>query len=88
MVTRTDLVAKNEHFSPQNGDEFDSRRQNRAFFTSKRRREQVSSSKIGVFQPKMVTSLILVAKIECFSSKNGDENKSRRQKLVFSASKR
>ncbi|AWI11636.1 hypothetical protein CQJ30_05280 [Caldibacillus thermoamylovorans] len=84
MVTGFGFVVKIGSFPPQNGDEFDSRRQNRAFFTSKRRREQVSSSKIGLFQPKMVTSLILVAKIECFSSKNGDENKSRRQKLVFS----
>ncbi|WP_269919157.1 MULTISPECIES: hypothetical protein [Bacillaceae] len=27
MVTSSGLVAKNEHFSPQNGDEFRSRRQ-------------------------------------------------------------
>ncbi|MCM3478025.1 hypothetical protein [Caldibacillus thermoamylovorans] len=66
MVTRTDLVAKNEHFSPQNGDEFDSRRQNRAFFTSKRRRERGSSPKIGVFRLKTVTRTSLVAKNWCF----------------------
>ncbi|MEK0285697.1 hypothetical protein [Caldifermentibacillus hisashii] len=36
MVTRLILVAKIGHFLPQNGDEIDSRRQNRAFFTSKR----------------------------------------------------
>ncbi|MDL0419525.1 hypothetical protein QPM05_05265 [Caldibacillus thermoamylovorans] len=35
----------------------------------------------------MVTSLILVAKIEHFSLQNGDENKSRRQKIVFLAPK-
>ncbi|WP_346216955.1 hypothetical protein NSQ14_04850 [Caldifermentibacillus hisashii] len=45
MVTRTRLVAKIEHFSLQNGDENRSRRQNRAFFTSKRRRERGSSPK-------------------------------------------
>ncbi|MEK0290543.1 hypothetical protein P5F77_08710 [Caldifermentibacillus hisashii] len=36
MVTRFGLVAKIEHFSLQNGDEIGFRRQNRAFFTSKR----------------------------------------------------
>ncbi|MEK0290100.1 hypothetical protein P5F77_06390 [Caldifermentibacillus hisashii] len=39
MVTRRGLVAKIEHFSPQNGDEKGSRRQNRAFLASKWRRE-------------------------------------------------
>ncbi|MEK0291627.1 hypothetical protein P5F77_14295 [Caldifermentibacillus hisashii] len=72
------LVVKIEHFSLQNGDENEARRQNRVFFTSKWRRERGSSSKIGVFRLKTVTSLILVAKIECFSSKNGDENEARR----------
>ncbi|MED3643707.1 hypothetical protein P5F75_09935 [Caldifermentibacillus hisashii] len=45
MATRTRLVVKIGWFSPQKGDEIDSRRQNRAFFTSKRRRERVSSPK-------------------------------------------
>jgi hypothetical protein len=35
MVTRKSLVAKNEQFSPQNGDEKESRRQKRAIFASK-----------------------------------------------------
>jgi hypothetical protein len=83
MVTGFGFVVKIGAFPPQNGDEIRSRRQNRAFFTSKRRREQVSSSKIGVFLPKMVTSLILVAKIEHFSLQTGDENEARRQNRVF-----
>ncbi|WP_152641437.1 MULTISPECIES: hypothetical protein [Bacillaceae] len=61
MVTSLILVVKIEHFSLQNGDEFDSRRQNRAFFTSKRRRERGSSSKISLFRLKMVTRTRLVA---------------------------
>ncbi|MCB7074268.1 hypothetical protein P5F75_12270 [Caldifermentibacillus hisashii] len=35
MVTRMGLVAKNKHFTPQNGDEKGSRRQKRAFFALK-----------------------------------------------------
>ncbi|MEN0650232.1 hypothetical protein NSQ82_14565 [Caldifermentibacillus hisashii] len=34
MVTRMDLVVKIKRFSPKNGDEIESRRQNRAVFTS------------------------------------------------------
>jgi hypothetical protein len=35
-VTRLDLVVKNEHFPPQNGDENGARRQNRSFLNQKR----------------------------------------------------
>ncbi|MEK0291182.1 hypothetical protein P5F77_11995 [Caldifermentibacillus hisashii] len=35
MVTRTGLVVKNKQFSPKNGDEIESRRQNRAVFSPK-----------------------------------------------------
>ncbi|WP_227139455.1 hypothetical protein [Caldibacillus sp. 210928-DFI.2.22] len=61
-VTRFGLVAKKKRFSPQNGDEIRSRRQNRAFLTSKRRRELVSSPKVGVFRLKTVTRTGLVVK--------------------------
>ncbi|MDL0421975.1 hypothetical protein P5F75_12615 [Caldifermentibacillus hisashii] len=44
-TTKIGLVAKKKRFSPQNGDEIRSRRQKRAFLTSKRRRELVSSPK-------------------------------------------
>jgi len=79
MVTRLSLVAKIERFSPQNGDENGSRRQNCAVFTSKWRRERGSSSKSGVFHLKMVTRTRLVVKIMRFSPQNGDENWFRRQ---------
>ncbi|WP_041845694.1 hypothetical protein, partial [Caldibacillus thermoamylovorans] len=49
VVTRFRLVAKNEHFSPQSGDEIQARRQKSAFFTLKRRRDQGSSQKIKFF---------------------------------------
>jgi len=35
VATRIGFVAKIERFSLQNGDEFEARRQNNAFFTSK-----------------------------------------------------
>jgi hypothetical protein len=35
VVTKTSLVAKQERFSPKNGDEIESRRQKRAFLTEK-----------------------------------------------------
>ncbi|WP_368975905.1 hypothetical protein NST61_05080 [Caldifermentibacillus hisashii] len=35
MVTRKSLVAKNEQFSPQNGDEKESRRQKKEFLAQK-----------------------------------------------------
>ncbi|MCB7073158.1 hypothetical protein LIZ98_06990 [Caldibacillus sp. 210928-DFI.2.18] len=35
MVTKTSLVAKNKHFSPQNGDENRSRRQKWSYLTEK-----------------------------------------------------
>ncbi|MEK0289197.1 hypothetical protein P5F77_01545, partial [Caldifermentibacillus hisashii] len=39
-------------------DEIGFRRQNRAFFTSKRRRDRVSSPKSHVFHPKLATRLV------------------------------
>ncbi|WP_346216404.1 hypothetical protein NSQ14_12310 [Caldifermentibacillus hisashii] len=62
MVTRIGFVAKIGSFSAPNGDEIYSRRQKRAFSTSKRRRELVSSPKVGVFRLKTVTRMDLVAK--------------------------
>jgi len=79
MATRTGLVVKIGCFSPQNGDENEARRQNNAVFTSKWRRELVSSLKLSDFHFKVVTRLSLVAKIERFSLQNGDENWFRRQ---------
>ncbi|WP_404996264.1 hypothetical protein [Caldifermentibacillus hisashii] len=79
MVTRTGLAAKIELFPTQNGDENGSRRQNRAFFTSKWRRGWLSSPKTSIFHLKTVTRLRLVVKIEHFPPQNGDENGSRRQ---------
>jgi hypothetical protein len=35
MVTRTDLVAKKERFSPKSGDENEAHRQKQAFLTQK-----------------------------------------------------
>ncbi|WP_161792831.1 hypothetical protein, partial [Caldibacillus thermoamylovorans] len=71
-----------------NGDEIYSRRQKRAFSTSKRRRELVSSPKVDVFRLKSVTRMDLVAKSWCFSTQNSDENGSRRQKMKLSVQKR
>ncbi|WP_346206707.1 hypothetical protein NSS89_18340 [Caldifermentibacillus hisashii] len=88
MATRKGLVAKIGCFSPKKGDEIDSRRQNRAFFTSKRRRERVSSPKSGIFYFKTVTRTGLVVKIVRFSLENGDENRFRRQNRMFFAQKR
>ncbi|WP_161792953.1 hypothetical protein, partial [Caldibacillus thermoamylovorans] len=75
------------HFSLQNGDEIGFRRQNRAFFTSKRRRVRVSSPQNGVSRLKMATRSGFVAKTEHFPLQNGDENRARRQKIKFSTSK-
>ncbi|MGG3854043.1 hypothetical protein ABET36_06390 [Caldifermentibacillus hisashii] len=79
MATRTGLVVKIGCFSPQNGDENEARRQNNAVFTSKWRRELVSSPKLSGFHFKVVTRLSLVAKIERFSLQNDDEIEFRRQ---------
>ncbi|MED4852540.1 hypothetical protein P9386_11980 [Caldifermentibacillus hisashii] len=88
MVTRLILVAKIGYFLPQNGDEIDSRRQNRAFFTSKWRRDRGSSPKSGIFHFKKVTRSGLVAKIGHFSLQKGDEIGARRQNRAFFTSKR
>ncbi|KIO64180.1 hypothetical protein B4166_2898 [Caldibacillus thermoamylovorans] len=83
MATKTSLVAKNKHFSPQNGDENRARRQKEAFLNQKWRRKRVSSSKTSFSQPKVVTKTRLVAKNGHISPKNGDENEFRRQKQAF-----
>ncbi|MCM3478842.1 hypothetical protein [Caldibacillus thermoamylovorans] len=62
VATGLAFVTKIVQFSLQNGDEIEARRQNWAVFTSKWRRERVSSSKSGVFHLKMVTRMDLVAK--------------------------
>ncbi|WP_270577761.1 hypothetical protein [Caldibacillus thermoamylovorans] len=62
MVTKTDLVAKNGHISPQNGDENEARRQKEAFLNQKWRRKRGSSSKTSVSHSKMVTRMGLVVK--------------------------
>ncbi|MEL4027210.1 hypothetical protein NST89_00955 [Caldifermentibacillus hisashii] len=43
MVTRFRFVVKNEHFSPQSGDEIQARRQKRIFLAPKCQRERISS---------------------------------------------
>ncbi|WP_041848357.1 hypothetical protein [Caldibacillus thermoamylovorans] len=78
MVTKTDLVAKNGHILPKNGDENQSRRQKQAFLNQKWRRKRGSSPKKSVSHRKMVTRMGLVAKNKRFSLKNGDENGARR----------
>ncbi|MCM3798226.1 hypothetical protein M4A92_06075 [Caldibacillus thermoamylovorans] len=87
-ATRFRFVAKNEHFSPQCGDEIQARRQKQAFFTLKRRRDSGSSSKMSIFRLKVVTRFRLVAKKERFSPENGDEIQARRQKSAFFTLKR
>ncbi|MCB7078788.1 hypothetical protein LI012_18675, partial [Caldibacillus thermoamylovorans] len=71
---------KNEHFSPQSGDEIQARRQKQAFFTLKRRRDSGSSPKTGIFHLKTATRFRLVTKNRHFSPENGDEIQVRRQK--------
>ncbi|MDL0420588.1 hypothetical protein QPM05_10800 [Caldibacillus thermoamylovorans] len=83
MVTRTDLVAKNGHILPKNGDENQSRRQKQAFLNQKWRRKRGSSPKTSVSHSKMVTRMGLVVKNKLFSTKSGDENRARRQKQAF-----
>ncbi|WP_156103283.1 hypothetical protein [Caldibacillus thermoamylovorans] len=87
MPTRMGLVAKKRSFSPQNADENGSRRQKKEFFTSKCRREWISSPKRGVFRPKMMTRMDLVVKKVIFPPQNADEKGCRRQKREFFASK-
>ncbi|WP_346216900.1 hypothetical protein NSQ14_04040 [Caldifermentibacillus hisashii] len=87
MTTRKGLVAKNERFSPQNGDEKGSRRQKMKFPAQKRRRERVSSPKKGVSRLKTTTRKGFVAKKGSFPVKNDDEKRSRRQKKGFLGSK-
>ncbi|MEG6532868.1 hypothetical protein V6C20_04705 [Caldibacillus thermoamylovorans] len=87
MVTRKGLVAKIEHFPPQNGDEKGSRRQKVKFSSKKRRRERVSSPKTSNFRLKVVTRKGLVVKNEQFPAQNGDEKGFRRQNGAISGSK-
>ncbi|MED4850430.1 hypothetical protein P9386_00875 [Caldifermentibacillus hisashii] len=83
LATRTGLVAKKQHFSPQIGDENTFRRQKLAFFSSKWRRERLSSSKLVVFSLKMATRKRFVVKNWLSSPQIGDEIRSRRQKTAF-----
>ncbi len=83
VATKTRLIAKNKRFSLKNGDENKSRGQKQAFFNQKWRRKRVSSPKTSVSQLKVATKTRLIAKNKRFSLKNGDENKSRRQKQAF-----
>ncbi|MCM3476782.1 hypothetical protein [Caldibacillus thermoamylovorans] len=69
MMTRMDLVVKKEIFPPQNVDEKGSRRQKIEFSAPKCRRQEVSSPKSGVFRPKMMTRMDLVAKKRHFPLK-------------------
>jgi hypothetical protein len=87
MPTTRGLVAKKWSFSPQKDDENGSRRQKKEFFTSKCRREGVSSPKSGVFRPKMMTRMDLVVKKVIFPPQNDDENGCRRQKVEFPVQK-
>jgi len=88
VATRTSLVVKIEAFSTQNGDEKGSRRQNWAFLDQKRWRERISSPKLSIPRPKTVTRLGFATKIKLFSTQNGDEKGSRRQKQAFLNQKR
>ncbi|MED3643317.1 hypothetical protein P5F75_07795 [Caldifermentibacillus hisashii] len=87
MVTRMGLVAKKRHFSAQSGDEKRSRRQKKEFFTSKCRREWISSSKNRFFRLKKTTRTGIVAKKWSFPPQKDDENGSRHQKMEYFASK-
>ncbi|WP_270578320.1 hypothetical protein [Caldibacillus thermoamylovorans] len=87
MTTRTSFVVKIVQFSLQNDDEIEFRRQNCAVFTSKWRRERVSSSKLCSFHLKMATRIGFVVKIGCFSPQNGDEIEARRQNCAVFTSK-
>jgi len=83
LVTRANLVVKIDHFSPQNGDENRPRRQKMKFPDQKRWRERVSSSKLTITHPKMVTRANLVVKIGRFPHQIGDEIGFRRHKWPF-----
>ncbi|WP_270578321.1 hypothetical protein, partial [Caldibacillus thermoamylovorans] len=85
--TRLSLVAKKWTFSHKNDDENEFRRQNCGVFTSKWRRELVSSPKLSGFHFKMATRTGFVAKKSSFSPQNGDENRARHQKVEFFAQK-
>ncbi|MEK6455058.1 hypothetical protein [Caldifermentibacillus hisashii] len=58
-----------------------------SFRASKRRREVVSSLKNAISLLKKTKRRGLVVKNEQFSPQNGDEKRSRRQKMEFSGSK-
>ncbi|WP_363550935.1 hypothetical protein [Caldifermentibacillus hisashii] len=77
------LVGKYECSAPKNIGEIGFRRQNWPFFTSKWRREPISSSKLTISHPKMVTRMGFVVNIGRFTPKIGDENESRRQNWPF-----
>jgi len=87
-TTRTSFVAKKRRFPHKNDDENEFRRQKSEFSAQKRRRERVSSPKIGDFRTKMTTRTSFVAKKVSFPHKKDDEKGCRRQKSEFSAQKR
>ena len=83
MVTRKVLVVKKWGFPAQNGDENGLRHPKKEFSGSKWRREKVSSPKSEVSRLKMTTRKGLVVKKCDFTLQNGDEKRSRRQKMEF-----
>ncbi|MGG3854142.1 hypothetical protein ABET36_06900 [Caldifermentibacillus hisashii] len=87
VATKTRLVAKNKRSSTKSGDENEAHRQKQAFLTQKWRRKRGSSPKKSVSHSKMATKTSLVVKNDHISPKNGDENRSRRQKHAFPTEK-
>ncbi|MDL0421923.1 hypothetical protein QPM05_17975 [Caldibacillus thermoamylovorans] len=73
------LVVKKVRFSPENGDENGSRRQNYVFFALKWRQEPSSSPKNEVSRLKMTTRKCFVVKKRSFSAQNDGENRLCRQ---------
>ncbi len=86
-TTRKSFVVKIERFSLQNDDEIEFRRQNCGVFTSKWRRERVSSPKNGLSRTKMTTRTSFVVKKLDFPPQIGDENRARRHNKAFLFSK-
>ncbi|WP_269919307.1 hypothetical protein [Caldifermentibacillus hisashii] len=68
MATRKGLVAKKGSFLAQSGDENRSRRQKSDFLNSKRRREQVSPTKIRLPHLKIATKMLSSTKNKIPSS--------------------
>jgi len=77
------LVDKYDCSAPKNIGEIGFRRQNWPFPSSKWWRKPISSPKLTISHPKLVTRANLVVKIGRFPTQNGDENQSRRQNWPF-----